>query len=607
MCKILLICLLIVIFQHEALAVLDIDCRAKLLDNFPMCITGLYVVISAIFYKILICLNDRFLKKITSVRLSAFSELLLNNLMLITVFTLIGSFISSLLKDGFVIFSNLKNLIPIGMLVIIIVHVLFADNGSNSFQNLAHVSQNLSNKITKSVKRTVFITILIHFIFDILLSAKLNFQKIYSVSILLVLAFCYFLELYNLKNVIKDVANKNPISKIGFAYTFIKIMNKNWWKLAVFSIFMFFLIAIEKAEINLTEFIINSALATFLIVGSQVINLSLMRTAKKYSLFLKQHSMPLELNLSLRNQIYLNAAIITFFIYFLAIFIIVKLMSFNNPVISSVMVNITTVIKLITQVYGIFVLYNVLKAYCFYKIEKLTLFENKKTKRLKGILQLLSKCGSIVLVAVCILMLLINYGISVSAIAGCLLSLAAPIALASQDAVKSLINGIVMLLENDIEVGDEITVCGIHGVIEEIGIRTMKIRELSGILHSVPYSQVGVISNKSRNYNVHYIEFYFPNQMDINSVNAVLKETAEELKETSYAKERLLSDFNILGLRNFDNKGNKFVVVAKAKPEVNSSLDATFICHLKTKLAEKNLGEPICIGPKTDPQVTRII
>src|SRR5208283_1976797 len=68
----------------------------------------------------------------------------------------------------------------------------------------------------------------------------------------------------------------------------------------------------------------------------------------------------------------------------------------------------------------------------------------------------------------------------------------------SQKLVQDLITGIFLLLENAMQVGDTVTVSGLTGVVENLSVRTIRLRDGDGSVHIIPFSSVTSVTNQNR-------------------------------------------------------------------------------------------------------------
>ncbi len=72
------------------------------------------------------------------------------------------------------------------------------------------------------------------------------------------------------------------------------------------------------------------------------------------------------------------------------------------------------------------------------------------------------------------------------------------ISFGAQSLVKDVIAGFFVLLENQFAVGDIIQAGSKSGVVEKMNLRIVQLRDLEGVLHTIPNGDIGVVSNMTR-------------------------------------------------------------------------------------------------------------
>jgi small-conductance mechanosensitive channel len=68
----------------------------------------------------------------------------------------------------------------------------------------------------------------------------------------------------------------------------------------------------------------------------------------------------------------------------------------------------------------------------------------------------------------------------------------------AQSLVRDYFNGVLILVENQFAKGDVISIAGVSGVVEDISLRCTTLRDLSGVVHTVPNGEIKVASNRTR-------------------------------------------------------------------------------------------------------------
>ncbi|MFN8519849.1 MAG: mechanosensitive ion channel [Chloroflexota bacterium] len=115
-----------------------------------------------------------------------------------------------------------------------------------------------------------------------------------------------------------------------------------------------------------------------------------------------------------------------------------------------------------------------------------------------------------------------------SVIAGLGLFLAA-LTLAGQSVILDYIMGLLIILEGQYFKGDTISVGGIEGEVEEVGLRRTVLRDTQGTVHSISNGTIRVSSNLTRIYAVAMVDIEGVRNRDVESVIAVMNRVGEEL------------------------------------------------------------------------------
>jgi small-conductance mechanosensitive channel len=70
--------------------------------------------------------------------------------------------------------------------------------------------------------------------------------------------------------------------------------------------------------------------------------------------------------------------------------------------------------------------------------------------------------------------------------------------LATQSLVKDVVTGLFMLVENQFNVGDVVSIAGVTGIVEKSTLRITVLRDLEGKVHYVPNGQINLVSNLTK-------------------------------------------------------------------------------------------------------------
>ena len=122
----------------------------------------------------------------------------------------------------------------------------------------------------------------------------------------------------------------------------------------------------------------------------------------------------------------------------------------------------------------------------------------------------------------------------------------------SQKLVRDLITGIFLLLENAMQVGDSVTVSGLSGTVENLSVRTIRLRAADGSVHIIPFSSVTTVTNVNRGLGNASVEVSVAAQEDTDRVCEVLKEIVAGMREDADFSARMLSDLQLWGVDKLD-------------------------------------------------------
>ena len=118
----------------------------------------------------------------------------------------------------------------------------------------------------------------------------------------------------------------------------------------------------------------------------------------------------------------------------------------------------------------------------------------------------------------------------------------------SQKLVQDVITGIFVLFENAIQIGDWVTVSGLSGSVEQLSVRTIRLRAADGSVHVVPFSAVTSITNTNRGIGNAAVAVTVAFREDTDRVGAVLAEIAAEMRRDPIYAALMLGDLQLWGV-----------------------------------------------------------
>jgi len=167
----------------------------------------------------------------------------------------------------------------------------------------------------------------------------------------------------------------------------------------------------------------------------------------------------------------------------------------------------------------------------------------------------------------------------------------------SQKLVQDVITGLFLLLENVVQVGDTVTVSGLTGTVENLSIRTIRLRAGDGAVHIVPFSAVTSITNASRgagnaavSVNVAYAE-------DTDRVGQLLKDIVAEMRTETDYRHQIRGDLELWGVDKVDGAMAQIVGQIRCTADGRWPVQREFNRRMKRRFQE--LGIEIANGAQT--------
>jgi len=155
--------------------------------------------------------------------------------------------------------------------------------------------------------------------------------------------------------------------------------------------------------------------------------------------------------------------------------------------------------------------------------------EEEAAKRVNTLANVFVRTGEVVLVVVGLLTVLPELGVNIGALLAGVGIAGIAIGFGAQTLVRDTLNGLFILIENQFGIGDVVTVAGVTGRVEEVNLRRTVLRDLDGVVHSVPNSEIRVASNYTRDWSGVNMNVTVAYDADLDKVTAIIDAVGREL------------------------------------------------------------------------------
>ena len=176
--------------------------------------------------------------------------------------------------------------------------------------------------------------------------------------------------------------------------------------------------------------------------------------------------------------------------------------------------------------------------------------------RIKTILPMLRNAIKIVLVVICAITTMANLGINVAPLLAGAGVVGLAIGFGSQQLVQDVITGLFILIEDTIAIGDWVVLDSGHaGTVESLTIRTLRLRDGKGFVHSVPFGQIKAVTNQSRQFAYAFFSVQFTYDSDIDTALELIKQSGQSISDDIVLKHNLQGPLQIFGVDKMDLNG----------------------------------------------------
>ncbi len=168
------------------------------------------------------------------------------------------------------------------------------------------------------------------------------------------------------------------------------------------------------------------------------------------------------------------------------------------------------------------------------------------------------------------------------------------IGLAAQNIVRDMFNGILILVEDQFNVGDSVRLAGLSGVVEAMTLRKTTVRDMDGTLYIIPNSQITTVANLSVGFSVATVNVSVDFSANPDRVLELLRGIAMEIRTSEDFREVFVADPQILGVDAIKGSELIFPVVFKTQATKQYAPVREFRRRVRLALEENHLlpGDP---------------
>lgn len=228
--------------------------------------------------------------------------------------------------------------------------------------------------------------------------------------------------------------------------------------------------------------------------------------------------------------------------------------------------------------------------------------KSRPNTRALTMLPLIRNVLFVTIAVIALIVALANMGMNVTPLLAGAGVIGLAIGFGAQSLVADLITGLFIIIEDSLSIDDYVDVGGHLGTVEGLTIRTVRLRDLDGVVHTIPFSEIKSIKNYSRQFGYAMFRWPVPASMPIDDAVELVREVAMELRKDPTVYRSLWSPLELQGVESFDNGQAILRFRFKTAPIKQWEVQRAFNLSLRRRLDKAGLELAM---PRLNVQLTR--
>lgn len=163
----------------------------------------------------------------------------------------------------------------------------------------------------------------------------------------------------------------------------------------------------------------------------------------------------------------------------------------------------------------------------------------------------------------------------------------------AQSLVKDYFNGMFLLLDDQLREGDVVEIAGKGGLVEEVTLRFVRLRDFDGHVHFVPNGEIKVVTNRTRGYARAVIEVGVAYGADPERAFEAMREVAQAMRAEPDWSRRIAEDIEIVGVERWADSAVMLRARLKVVPAIEQwNVKREFLKRLKIAFDARGIEIP---------------
>jgi moderate conductance mechanosensitive channel len=159
----------------------------------------------------------------------------------------------------------------------------------------------------------------------------------------------------------------------------------------------------------------------------------------------------------------------------------------------------------------------------------------------------------------------------------------------AQTLVHDFINGFLVLLEDQYDIGDNIRIAGVKGAVEGMSLRRTVLRDDDGTLHTVPNSQITIVSNATCYWSQFTLRVTVAYNEPSDKLISLLQQVGNKVRHDPAFAHEIVSDVQVPGIDRVGNGEAEYLVLVKTRPNQQYGISRELRRRITEVLQKNNI------------------
>lgn len=216
----------------------------------------------------------------------------------------------------------------------------------------------------------------------------------------------------------------------------------------------------------------------------------------------------------------------------------------------------------------------------------------EQVKRAETIGRALRYINTVALSLIAGVLILSELGVAVAPILGAAGVVGLAIGFGAQTLVKDYFTGFFLLLENQLTTGDVVEVGGKSGLVEDVTLRFVRLRDYDGNVHYVPNGQITTVTNMSRGFSHAVVDIGIAYRESVDDAFDIMRRVAAEMRDDAVFAPKTLEDLEIAGVERWADSAVQLRWRFRVRPLEQWNVRREYLRRLKRAFDEHGIEIP---------------